>query len=47
MPQETDVLGTTWDTTDPGDTYRPNEPSVNTYGTEFSPLNISKRDPIV
>ena len=47
MPQETDVPGTTWDTTDLGGTYRPNEPPINTYGIEFSPLDISNRDPIV
>ena len=47
MPQETDVPNATWDTTDPGGTYRLNEPPVDTYGTKFDPLNIPKRDPIV
>ena len=47
MPRKTDVLNTTWDTTDPSGTYRPNEPPVDTCGTEFNPLDIQKRDPVV
>ena len=47
MPRETDVPGTMWDTTDPRGTYRPDEPPVSTHGTEFDPLNIPKRDPII
>ena len=47
MPRKTDVLNTTWDTTDPSGTYRPNEPPVDTYGVNFDPLDIPKRDPIV
>ena len=47
MPQETDVLNKVWDSTDPGGTYRPNEPPVDTYGTKFNPLDIPKRDPTV
>ena len=47
MPQETDVPNTVWDTTDPGGIYRPNEPPLSTIGTEFKPLNIQKRDPVV
>ena len=47
MPRETDVPGTMWDTTDPGGTYRPDEPPVSTHGTEFDPLDIPKRDPVV
>jgi len=47
MPLNTDVPDTIWDTTDPGGTYRPNEPPVSTKGTEFDPLDIPKRDPVV
>ena len=47
MPRETDVPNTVWDTTNPGGTYRPNEPPVDTYGTHFNPLDIQKRDPVV
>ena len=47
MPPKPDVPGTTWDTTDLGGTYRPNEPPVMTSGATFKPLDIPKRDPIV
>ena len=47
MAYKTDVPNTTWDTTDPGGTYRPNEPPVDTCGTYFDPLDILKRDPVV
>ena len=47
MPRKTDVPGTTWDTTDLGGTYRPNEPPVEAFRTEFNPLDILKRDPVI
>ena len=47
MPRKTDVPDTAWDTTDPGGTYRPNEPPVNASRTKFDPLDIPKRDPII
>ena len=47
MARETDVPDTVWDTTDPGGTYRPNEPPVIASGTEFNPLDIQQRDPTV
>ena len=47
MPRKIDVPNTTWDTTDPGGTYRLNEPLVNTCGTHFDSLDIQKRDPVV
>jgi len=47
MPRNTDVPNTVWDTTDPGGTYRPNEPPVNTCGASFDSLDIQKRDPVV
>ena len=47
MPDESDVPGIIWDTTDLGGTYRPNEPPISTRGTEFNPLYIQKRVPVV
>ena len=47
MPPEIDVPNTAWDTTDPGGTYRPNEPPVNACGAKFNPLDIPKREPIM
>ena len=47
MPRKTDVPGITQDTTDPGGTYRPDEPPVEAFGATFKPLDIPKRDPIV
>ena len=47
MPTEIDILNTTWDITDPGGTYRPDEPPVDTHGTEFNPLDIQERAPVV
>ena len=47
MPPQTDVLGTTWDTTDLGGTYRLDEPPVEAFRAAFEPLDIQKRDPVV
>ena len=48
MLQNTEIYpATLTDTTDPSGTYRPNEPPVDTYGADFDPLDIPKRDPIV
>jgi len=47
MPRESDIPNTRFDTTDPGGTYRPNEPPVATRGTVFEPFEVEAREPIV
>ena len=47
MPRESDIPNTRFDTTNPGGTYRPNEPPMAKRGTKFKPFEIEAREPTI
>src|SRR5437667_2387006 len=47
IPRVLDIPNTRFDTTDPGGTYRPNEPPEAKRGTQFKPFGIEARQPTI